>query len=87
MKKLQLKSGLLVQTIDEELIILDPSSDAYFGLNEVGLCIFNALEKSVSTDDIVQELVQTFEVDASLAQQDVLAFIEELVQSGLLVPA
>lgn len=87
MKKLQLKSGLLVQTVDSELIVLDPSSDAYFGLNEVGLCIYTALEKNASTDQIVRALVKAFEVDEATAEQDVLGFVDELVQSGLLVPA
>ncbi len=87
MKKLQLKSGLLVQTVDGELIVLDPATDAYFGLNEVGLCIFNSLEKDGTTEDIVRELIETFEVETATAEHDVGLFIEELVQSGLLVSA
>ncbi len=87
MKKLQLKSGLLVQDVDEELIILDPTSDAYFGLNEVGLCIFKALKRNANTDEIIGEIVETFEVEKATAKRDVFVFIDELVKSGLLVAA
>gem|GEM_PF-929292 len=82
-----LKPGLLIQNVDGELIILDPSSDAYFGLNEVGLCIFECIDQHFPSDDIVTYLTENFDIDKKTANLDLLDFIDELKQADLLVSA
>ncbi len=42
---------VLVRQMDDELVILDLNTEAYFGLNDVGTAMWTSLQETSSIDD------------------------------------
>jgi hypothetical protein len=53
--------------------------DSIFNLNRVGALIWERLDGRASGQDVVEAIVERFEVDASRAADDYAEFIEKLV--------
>ena len=82
---LQLVASDSVATADlgGESVLLDPTSGRYFGLNEVGSRIFELLGEPRSVSELVEILVQEYEVGESRLRADVEAFVSEMMSRGL----
>ena len=53
-------------------------------LNEVGAYIFEALREEKTFDELVQAVMDNYEVEEELARSDAGIFVESLKQAGLL---
>ncbi|GAB4019786.1 MAG: hypothetical protein Fur0010_22080 [Bdellovibrio sp.] len=72
------RSDLAMKLIGDQLVIIDSKvGRAVHRLNEVGVLIWESLDK-LSVDQIVDVLIEEFEVDADEARKDLLSFITEL---------
>lgn len=72
------RSDLAVKLIGDQLVIIDSKvGRAVHRLNEVGVLIWESLDK-LSADQIVDVVIEEFEVDAIEARKDLLSFISEL---------
>ncbi len=82
---LQVVASSAVATADlgGESVLLDPVSGRYFGLNEVGTRIFELLGKPRSISELVEVLVQEYEVDKEHLKQDVEQFVGDMMSRGL----
>jgi hypothetical protein len=69
---------------DGELILLDLGAGKYFSLDEVGAVIWEHLCQGKSAGEVVQQILQTYEVDGERARRDVERIAGELVAAGLL---
>ncbi len=70
--------------IEGEAVLLDMESSYYFSLNETGTRIWRGLEDGKTEDEIVDGLVQEFEVTRQEAEQTTRAFLDSLLSEGLL---
>ena len=71
--------------IGEQALILDPRTDALQRLNQVGSYVWSRISDRDSTpDSIVEGLVDEFDVDGSIARQDLSVFLEKLESRGLI---
>lgn len=61
------------------------SLNGMFALNPVGAEIWKMLEKESNREEIIQRILDTFEVDEKTAREDFDAFISELSCIGLIV--
>ncbi|GAB4523035.1 MAG: hypothetical protein Tsb0014_00150 [Pleurocapsa sp.] len=93
MKKLEtnLKTGLLQASsnhlyseIGEEAVILDINSGVYYGLNEVGVDIWNWLQEPKTATDILHLLLEEYEVTREQAEQDINEILQEMSSVGLI---
>lgn len=73
----------ITTTIDDEVVMLSPRANAYFGLGLVGSEIWNAIEQPRRVDDLCAGLVQQFEIDVDTCRREVLDFLNDLVDRGL----
>jgi hypothetical protein len=73
----------IATTIDDEVVMLSPRAQAYFGLGTVGSEIWNAIEHPRCIDDVCAELMREFEVDADTCRREVLDFLNDLLARGL----
>lgn len=79
--------GVTWRELDGEMVILDLESSTYLTTNRTGTALLRQLVEDRSLDDLVQELVTTFDVSADQAEHDARSFITELDEAGLLAPA
>lgn len=73
----------MARRVDDEIVILDVKSGQYFGLNDVGATIWECLSEDCSREDLVDTILQTYDVDREQASLDVDELVEQLVEAGL----
>ena len=72
--------------IDEDIVMMDPESGEYHGLNMVGAELWNLLDsKPMVLNDMVSYLKETYELDDVIATTDVHAFVEAMLKQDFLV--
>ncbi len=76
----------LFRPLEDEAVILDMQSQRYFGLNPVGVRIWQLLEIHGEPEAIVAALLTEFEVDEQQLRFDVEGLIRELAQQELIEP-
>lgn len=82
--KLIIPKRLLFQEVQGETVILDLHGGQYYGLNEVGSMIWELLKKGETTDEILEALVERYDVSERRLRTDLREFLEELWAKGLL---
>ena len=53
-------------------------------VNEVGVSIWNMLQNEVTFDQIVQGILNEYEVEESVAREDIREFLDQLSDGGIL---
>lgn len=53
-------------------------------VNEVGVSIWNMLQNDVTIDDIVKGILDEYDVEESVAKEDIEEFLTVLVDGGIL---
>ena len=53
-------------------------------LNESGACLFEALQKGASEDELVEALLSEYDVEETVARADVKRFISKVKDAGIL---
>ena len=69
--------------VDDELLMMRLESDAYFGLDDIGARIWALLEQPVSVGAVCATLVREYDVTPEQCQRDVLRFLGDLAEKGL----
>jgi predicted aldo/keto reductase-like oxidoreductase len=83
---LKKSTGQISCNLDEEIAILNLDKAVYFGLEGVGAQIWQALEEPRSVEELCKLIVDGFEVDPEQCQSDVLKFLHNMQQAGLVEP-
>ncbi|HYY33529.1 MAG TPA: PqqD family protein [Gaiellaceae bacterium] len=84
-KKLHLRTdGLHWREIDGEIVVLEGRSSTYLSANQSGAVLWQALAEGATREELVDDLVETFEIERKRAAVDVDAFLTELSGKGLL---
>jgi hypothetical protein len=69
--------------LDDQVIMINLETGAYFALEATAATCWLALVSGAGFDDIVSEVVRRYDVDRARAEHDVDAFIESMVDEGL----
>ena len=69
---------------DLSSVAVDPDSGQAHALTPVATAIFERCDGSMSVDQIIGEIVDIFDCEDSQARADVLSFLSELRDRGLL---
>lgn len=73
------------RAFDGELVILDLSTGEYFGLDEIGTVFWQNLTAGKSPSEVATALSAVYAVSSEQLLQDVLKFVAEFEQLGLLI--
>lgn len=76
--------GVLFQDVSGETVLLDLTSEQYFGLDEVGTRIWMLLNEGRDLDGMVSTLLEEYEVERDRLKDDVRALLDSLVEAGLI---
>lgn len=77
----------LSSPVAKELVMFDTNAGKYYGLNEIATDIWNRLEKPLAVEKLCDQLTDEFDVSAGECRQDVLNFLPELMDKGLITKA
>ena len=81
----QLSPEALFSKVDDEVIIMSLASDRYIGLDPVGSRIWELLSNPLTIDELCAQLLEEYDVDASVCRQDTLELLETLRNKGLVL--
>lgn len=73
----------LSSKVDDELILIQGDSGAFYSLKDVGLDIWDQIETPKQLHDVARDLSNSYEVDHDECQAAVLKFADDLVRAGL----
>ncbi len=83
--KWQVSKEVLSSKIEEEIILMSVEADAYFGIDPIGSHIWDLLSKQpASINELVELLMQEYEIDKETCIQDVQSFINEMASRKLI---
>jgi hypothetical protein len=85
-RTIQVKDGAAVwRRIDDETVVLALDTSMYLGLNQTASELWPRLVAGTTRRDLVDHLVEAFEIDDERANADVDMFIEQCRRHHLLV--
>lgn len=67
-----------------EVAILNLKSGIYYGLDRVGLFIWDRLKKSRSFNELLAAVLEQYQVDPDACRKDLTMLIEDLNKAGLI---
>ena len=82
--ELSIPPQVVSRLVGDETVILNLESGMYFGLDGVGKRIWESIEAGNSLTEIVSMIASEYDVEAQQAEGDLLEFVTELVERGLL---
>lgn len=82
-KKVFLSSDALFQELDGEGVVLDLKSNSYFGVDGVGVRLWQLLQDDECLDKAIQQLLKEYEISPEQLTKDIKKFVEELEGEGL----
>ena len=53
-------------------------------VNEVGVSLWNMLQNEITFDEVVQGILDEYDVEESVAREDIQEFLDKLVDGGIL---
>jgi hypothetical protein len=75
---------IVASDIDDEKVMMSVEKGQYFGLEPVGSRVWELIEKPVKVSELIDALLGKYDVDRETCEKDVLAFLEELNEAGIL---
>jgi hypothetical protein len=77
--------GLISTVIDNETVILSLSKGEYFGLDPVASRIWELIETPTKVGNLVDSILEDFDVDRQTCETDVLAFVHDMVDKKMVL--
>jgi len=84
-KPLLQNTKIISSPIDDEMVMMNVEKGSYFGLDYVGVEIWNLLEKPLMFDELIEKLTQKYSVKEEQCLEEVTPFIEALFEANILV--
>ncbi|MGQ9908262.1 MAG: PqqD family protein [Candidatus Flexifilum sp.] len=82
-RRVVVPEDVLVRQIAGEAVLLNLNTETYFGLDEVGTDMWQALTTSATIEQAFTHLLSVYDVEAEVLRADLTALIEELIECGL----
>ncbi|RLA69293.1 MAG: PqqD family protein [Epsilonproteobacteria bacterium] len=82
-QKVTFADTVFAQEVDGEMVLLDMESENYFGLDEVGTSIWQAMQEKETLKEVLDLLLEQYEVEEEMLENDLSDFVGKLVESGL----
>ena len=77
---------VMSRVVGDDTVLLDLESGMYFGVDGVAKQIWESISEGRSLGETAEVIASEYEVDEAQAQADVLKFITDLAERGLLTP-
>jgi hypothetical protein len=74
--------GWVIETLGQEVVMLDPERDSYLRLNRTGSLLWNRLERPATVADLAAGLAAAEGIPPERARADTIAFVEQMIEHG-----
>lgn len=77
---------VMSRVVGDDTVLLDLASGMYFGVDGVAKRIWESIVEGRNLGETAEVIASEYEVDKAQAQTDVLKFVTDLAERGLLTP-
>ena len=86
---MKIKSGFILREIAGNYIVVSVGErvkefNGVVNLNKTGVLLWNALMKGATEEELVNALLSEYDVEKSVAESDVLEFVNKLKEANLI---
>jgi PqqD family protein of HPr-rel-A system len=78
------RSGVIGRDVDGEGVLFDTDTAAMFVLNDTATLLWQCLDGTVTLAELAADVAETFGIDRTTAERDVLRLAQDLADRGLL---
>ena len=71
-------------TLENEVVILHLQQGLYYGLNEVGAAVWNAVQQPQTVEVLRGLILENFEVSPEQCQRDLMELLQDMAKAGLI---
>ncbi|MGF9965383.1 PqqD family protein [Bacillus rhizoplanae] len=82
--KCECTKNINIVEIDNEWIVMDTENFTITKVNAIGAYILEEVRGQKEIEDIIRNIAANYDVDLNMARSDVLVFLEELKELGLI---
>lgn len=82
-QKITFADTVFAQEVDGEMVLLDMESENYFGLDEVGTAIWQAMQEYGTLQEVFNAMLEQYDVEEEVLEKDLSDFVDKLIESGL----
>ena len=83
-QRVSIPDNVMFRELEGESVILDLDSESYFGLDQVGTRIWQAVTEADSIQAAYDVLLAEFDVEADALRSDVSELLDTLLSRGLI---
>ena len=81
--KLTIPDDVMFRILGDEAVILNVASGVYFGLDAIGTRMWQLMSEHGSTDNVVETMLNEYEVEEGQLRRDLDNLIQQLSEKGL----
>jgi len=78
---------MIAADMDGDLVMLSIERGAYYGIAGVGTRAWELLERPQTVDELCTAICAEYEVDEATCRADLVGFVDDLLEKGLVKPA
>ncbi|HLH72554.1 MAG TPA: PqqD family protein [Chloroflexota bacterium] len=78
-----INESVVYAELEGEAVLLNVETGVYFGLNGIATDIWKLFERGASPEEIVHQLVEEYDVEPAVVQEDLDRFLDSLRSHGL----
>jgi len=82
--KIRISEHVLSQEVSGETVLLDLTSEEYFGLDPIATRIWQLLNDQKSIGVVIEEIILEYDVSRDQLEKDIAKLLEQLLQTGLI---
>lgn len=80
----QINDDIICQEMDGQMVLLNPITGDYFGLDALSAHIWQLLQELGSADDVLECMCEAFNESRDKLQQDLAVFLSQLEASSVI---
>ena len=82
---LQKNEAYIIKEINDDVVILNPNTGDYFGINSVGADFMRMIDGKKAFTEIVDEMNKMYDVSYEILSADLTALVDSLVKNNILL--
>lgn len=81
------KEGIIASDMDGETVMMNIETGKYYNLGKTGGAIWNIVKDPIEVEEIIKKLMENYNVAKEQCEQDVVPFLQQMAEQGLLLIA
>ena len=82
---LQKNEVYIIKEINEDVVILNPNTGDYFGINSVGADFMRMIDGKKALSEIIDDMSKIYDVDYETLSGDLTALADSLLKNNILI--